>query len=321
MRISSAISAAAFVATLGVAGPVVAFEIKDLTAETPPVEAFTYGLNQYKSGDKQNAAQAFDFAAQKGIAGAQWKLGNMYAEGDGVPRDEYKAFELFSEVAAHGSEEDSPPQSAPFVSNAFNRLGTYYRLGIPDSKVKPDYGLARQFYYNAASIFGNADAQLNLARMYLDGQGGDRDLIQAAKWANLAADKGNAEAKALAIDIALDLTQAHLDGKGVIKSSREAARWARVAADYGSIDGQALLGHILFEGDGIGRRPVDGLALLTVALVRSGGHETWIVDMHEEARSAATLEEWNAAKERADQWLASNPAMVATTAAAAAPSN
>lgn len=330
MRISRAFSAAAFIATLGVAGPVVAFEIKDLSEKTPPAEVFSYGLNQYKSGDKQNAVEAFNFAAQKGVPGAQWKLGNMYAEGDGVPRDEYKAFELFSEVAAHANDEDNPPQSAPFVSNAFNRLGTYYRLGIPDTKVKPDYGLARQFYYNAASIFGNADAQLNLARMYLDGQGGDRDLIQAAKWANLAADKGNAEAKALAIDIALDLTQAHLDGKGFVKSAREAASWARVAADYGSIEGQALLGHILFEGDGISRRPVDGLMLLTVALIRSGGAERWIVDMHEEALSAATSDEWNAARQRADQWLAANPTMVATTApptavgatsAAAAPAN
>jgi TPR repeat protein len=321
MRISDAFSVAAFAAALGVAGPVAGFEIKDLTAETPPAEAFTYGLNQYKTGDKQNAIQAFDFAAQKGIAGAQWKLGNMYAEGDGVPRDEYKAFELFSEVAANASDEDSPAQSAPFVSSAFNRLGTYYRLGIPDTKVKPDYGLARQFYYNAASIFGNADAQLNLARMYVDGQGGDRDLIQAAKWANLAADKGNAEARALAISIALDLTQAHLDGKGFVKSAREAANWARVAADYGSIDGQALLGHILFEGDGISRRPIDGLMLLTVALIRSGSTERWIVDMHEEARSAATPDEWNAAKQRAEQWIAANPTTVATTATSAAASN
>jgi len=313
------LSTVAFAAALGVVGPGAAFEIKDLTAETPPAEAFSYGLNQYRSGDKSTAAEALNFAAEKGIAGAQWKLGNMYAEGDGVPRDEYKAFELFSEVAAHaGDEEGGTPQSAPFVSNAFNRLGTYYRLGIANSKVKPNFRLARQFYYNAASVFGNAEAQLNLARMYYGGEGGDRDLIQAAKWANLATDKGNPEARALAIDIALDLAQAHLDGNDVGPSMREAARWAKRAADYGSLEGQALLGHILFEGDGIARRPVDGLMLMTVALIRSGGGERWIVDMHEEARSAATLEEWNAAKLRADDWLAANPLAGASNQAAAA---
>ena len=34
--------------------------------------------------------------------------------------------------------------------------------------------------------------------------------------------------------------------------------------------------------------------------------------MHEEARSAATEAEWNAAKTRADEWLAANPAQVAS---------
>ena len=170
-------------------------------------------------------------------------------------------------------------------------------------------------------MFGNSDAQFNLARMYFDGQGGERDLIQAAKWANLAAEKGNANARALAIEIALDLTQAHLDGINVPRSTREAARWAQRAADYGSIDGQALLGHILFEGDGIQQRPVEGLMLLTIAVARSRGVERWILDMHEDARSAATAEEWNAARQRADEWLAANPLAGAPTQAAAAAAN
>ena len=46
-------------------------------------------------------------------------------------------------------------------------------------------------------IFGDADAQLNLARMYYEGEGGERDPLQAARWAKLAADKGNVGAQAL----------------------------------------------------------------------------------------------------------------------------
>ena len=90
------------------------------------------------------------------------------------------------------SEDDATEAvAAPYVSNAYVRLGTYYRQGIPNSKVKPDFSRARQAYTYAASFFGNADAQFNLARMYYTGEGGDRDLVQAAKWANLSADKGN----------------------------------------------------------------------------------------------------------------------------------
>jgi TPR repeat protein len=296
---------------LGV-GSALAFEIKDLTPETPPSQAFTYGVDQYNSGDKATAAEALDFAAQKGIAGAQWKLARMYADGDGVGRDDVKAFQLFSEVIANSNDDDSTDAAAaPYVSNAYVRLGNYYKNGIPNSKVKPDSSRARQAFTYAASLFGNSDAQLNLAKMYFNGEGGDRDLVQAAKWAKLSADKGNAEARDLAIEISLELAQAHLDGKDATKSVREAAKWAKQAADYGSVDGQALFGHILFEGDGTYRQPVDGLMMLTIALERSGGTVRWISDMHEDARSAATDDEWNTAKLRADQWMKAHPAMVA----------
>jgi TPR repeat protein len=314
MQISRVLFSTAVLAALG-AVPAVAFEIKDLTPETPPAQVFTYGLDQYNSGDKATAAEALDFAAKKGIPGAQWKLASMYADGDGVSRDDMKAFQLFSQLAAQGSDDDvGAAEAAPYVSNAYVRLGTYYQQGIPNSKVKPDFSRARQAFTFAASYFGNADAQLNLARMYYNGEGGDRDLVQAAKWANLSADKGNAKAKGLAIQICLELAQDYLDGKDVPQSAREASRWARQAADYGSVDGQALLGHILFEGDDTFRQPVEGLMYLQIALARSGGNVQWILDMHEAARSAATEEQWNAAKQRADKWLAANPGALSVTA-------
>jgi TPR repeat protein len=297
-------------AALG-AAPALAFEITDLTPETPPAQAFSYGLDQYKSGDKVTAAEALDFAAQKGVPGAQWKLARMYAEGDGVARDDAKAFELFSDIIEHSADDATAAQAAPYVSSAYVRIGDYYYKGIPNSKVKPDFNRARQAFSYAASFFGNADAQFNLARMYYGGEGGERDLIQAAKWAKLSANKGNAGAKDLAIEISLDLAQAHLDGKEAEPSAREAAKWARQAADYGSIDGQALLGHILFQGDGNFRQPVEGLTYLTIALKRSEGKERWIADMHEEAMSAATANEWNMAKARADEWFAENAPTVA----------
>lgn len=302
-------------AALG-AAPALAFEIKDLTPETPPAQVFSYGLDQYNNGDKTTAAEALDFAAKKGIPGAQWKLASMYADGDGVSRDDMKAFQLFSQLAAQGSEDDATEAvAAPYVSNAYVRLGTYYRQGIPNSKVKPDFSRARQAYTYAASFFGNADAQFNLARMYYTGEGGDRDLVQAAKWANLSADKGNGRAKGLAVQICLELAQDYIDGKDVAPSAHEAARWARQAADYGSVEGQALLGHVLFEGDESFRQPVEGLMYLQIALARTRGNVRWILDMHEAARSVATQEQWNAAKQRADQWIAANPGAIVVTAA------
>jgi exopolysaccharide production negative regulator len=181
----------------GFAGGALALDAKSLNADTTPADALEYGLSSYKSGDKQGAIEALSFAADQGNAIAQWKLGRMYAEGDGTPRDDYKAFELFSEMAdAHADDNPSQPNSR-FVSNAFVALGGYYRDGIPDTNVKQDPTRARQIYAYAASYFGDPEAQLKLAWMYYNGEGGDRDPLQAARWAKLAADKGNIDAQAL----------------------------------------------------------------------------------------------------------------------------
>jgi TPR repeat protein len=197
MRIRNAFRGVVLVAALGIAGQAAAFDVKNIKADTSPAEAFKLGFDAYKQGDKVTAAEALGYAAEKGHAMAQWKLGRMYAEGDGVKRDDFKAFELFSEVAdAHADDSPSEP-GARFVSNSFVALGSYYRDGIPNSDVKPDLSRARQIFAYAASYFGDPDAQLNLAKMYYSGDGGERDPLQAARWAKLAADKGNIGAQAL----------------------------------------------------------------------------------------------------------------------------
>ena len=53
------------------------------------------------------------------------------------------------------------------VANAFVALGRYYLNGIPNSKIKADTDRAREMFSYAASYFGNADAQYDLARLYL----------------------------------------------------------------------------------------------------------------------------------------------------------
>ena len=174
-----------------------ALDARTLDKNATPMEAFRFGYNAYKQGDKTAAVEALTYAAEKGHAGAQWKLGRMYAEGDGLAKNDVKAFEMFSEVADAHADDNPDGSSARFVSSAFVALGSYYREGIPNSSIQPDFGRARQMFAYAASYFGDPDAQLNLARMYYDGEGGDPDPRQAVRWAKLAANKGNVGAQAL----------------------------------------------------------------------------------------------------------------------------
>ena len=60
---------------------------------------------------------------------------------------------------------------------------------------KPDTVRARDMFAHAASYFGDADAQYQLGRLYLDGS--PSDPRQAARWFQLAATKGDCRAEAV----------------------------------------------------------------------------------------------------------------------------
>ena len=76
------------------AAPVYAFDgskSDDAAASaTPltPTEAFRSGTQWLKAGEAAKAVHALEYAAEKGHALAQWKLGRMYAE-DGRYRDAF----------------------------------------------------------------------------------------------------------------------------------------------------------------------------------------------------------------------------------------
>jgi TPR repeat protein len=183
---------------IGRATPLAAVPVAPLNPRpATPIEAFRSGTQALRAGNTEQAVNELEYAADQGIPAAQWKLGRMYADGDGVPKNTLRAFEYFSRLTkAHVDDVPGTPQ-ARFVSNAFVSLGQYYLEGIPNSAVKQDPERAREMYWYAASYFADPDAQYNLGRLYLDRNTGARDPRQAAKWLGLAARKGQYQAQAL----------------------------------------------------------------------------------------------------------------------------
>lgn len=162
-----------------------------------PRAALLAGLQDFRSGAADAAIAALKYAAAGGEALAQWKLATIYAAGDGVPHDDLKAYDYFSQII-NGYDEDDPNwRDKSVVSNAFVAIGTYSLNGIADTKVRPDPARALDMFKYAAANFGDATAQYSLARMYLDGVGGDKDARQGLRWLYLAADKGHVQAQAL----------------------------------------------------------------------------------------------------------------------------
>jgi len=173
----------------------------DTVLKLTPVDAFRWGAQALRIGNIPPGVRALEFAAANGHPLAQWKLGRMYADGDGVKRDETRAFEYFRDIADAHAEDAPGTRMAFIVANAFVSLGSYYLEGIPNSQIKADPERAREMFTYAASYFGDRDAQYNLARMYLDGNGVQRDPRVAARWLNLAADKGQHQAQAVLGDM------------------------------------------------------------------------------------------------------------------------
>jgi len=172
---------------LGVGGP----------ASQRGFQAFQTGAQALRNGDTKGALEALESAARDGEIMAIWKLGRMYADGEGVKQNDLRAFDYFRTLADSHADETPGTRPARFVANAFVALGDYYLKGVLNSDIRPDAVHAREVFSYAATYFGDPDAQYRLGRMYLDGQGGPKDLKQAMRWLSLAASKGQYQAQAV----------------------------------------------------------------------------------------------------------------------------
>jgi uncharacterized protein len=173
---------------------------------------------------------ALEYAAEGGHPVAQWKLGRMYADGDGVVQNDLRAFEYFSKIANQHAEDNPSAPQAGIVANAFVALGRYYLSGIPNSKVKSDPERAREMFSYAASYFGNADAQYDLARLYFKSTGNSPESFrQGIRWLGLAAQKGQYQAQAL-------LGQMLFNGDQMPPQKARGLMWLTLARDSAGAD-------------------------------------------------------------------------------------
>ncbi len=220
-----------------VAAPALAFDGAPVNKEAP----VTAPLTQAPAAKKPLAAapastnpgtdlKALQYAAEDGHPVAQWKLGRMYAAGDGVVRDDLRAFDYFSRIAKdHAEDNPTAPQSA-IVANAFVALARYYLSGIPNSSVKSDPDRAREMLYYAASYFGSADAQYDLARLYLkDSNATPNELTYGTRWLGLAAQKGQRQAQVL-------LGQMLFNGDRLPPQRARGLMWMALASDGAAAD-------------------------------------------------------------------------------------
>ncbi|MET3559874.1 TPR repeat protein [Bartonella japonica] len=168
------------------------------SAHKVPDHSFDFlkrGMFSYKNGQINQAISAFQCAADMGNIGANWKLGHIYADGDGVSVDDYKAYNFFAYIVEKGAYLGSEDES--YISDALVKLAEYITKGIPQSPVKSNPSYAASLYMQAAMNYGNPKAQYQLGKIFLKGEGREKNLVQAARWFQLSAKKGNPPAQAM----------------------------------------------------------------------------------------------------------------------------
>jgi uncharacterized protein len=197
-----------------------------------PHQALQAALESYRSGNSASSVEALKYAAAGGEPLAQWKLGKMYADGDGVPHDDYKAYQYFQQIVDAYDEDNPNWREKSLVASAYVAVGVFELKGIPGGKLRPDPEQAMRMFLYAATNFSDSNAQYNLARLYMDGGAGlAKDNRQAARWLNLAADKGHVESQAL-------LGHLLFVGDGVPRQRARGLMWLTLAREGAGAKGQ-----------------------------------------------------------------------------------
>ncbi|HEY2529322.1 MAG TPA: tetratricopeptide repeat protein [Xanthobacteraceae bacterium] len=188
-------------------------------------QALRVGLDELKAGDTESSVAALTYAAANGQLIARWKLGEMYANGDGVPRDDLKAYRYFNRLVEDYDEDQPDQRDLSAISNAFVTVGVYCLHGIPNSDVRPNPRRAHELFQYAATIFGDPNAQYNLAHMYMIGAGGlAKDNVAAIRWLALGAKQGHPASQAL-------LGHMLFVGDGVRGQRARGLMWLELAKD------------------------------------------------------------------------------------------
>ena len=174
--------------------------------------------------------------AEQGDAEFQFRLGFMYAKGQGVARDYSQAVEWFRKAAEQG------------LTKAQYNLGVMYHGG---QGVAQDDVQAVKWWRKAAEQ-GDAEAQYNLGLAYRLGEGVAQDDAQAVEWYRKAAEQGHTVAQN---NLAISL----LDGIGTEKNPEEALRLLEAAVQSGLKGGfaETSIGWLYFTGEGAPAIPKD----------------------------------------------------------------
>lgn len=172
----------------------VALVLSIVCLAAPAWADFKAGENAYHRGDYATALREWQPLAKQGHAAAQYNLGLLYANGQGVKKDDAQARQWYEKAAVQG-------HAAAQVN-----LGSLfdYGRGVPQ-----DFKMAVRWYRRSA-VQGNDLAQRRLGLLYERGDGVPQDYAQAYMWYKLGAANGGKSGALLRDALAIRMTSDQL---------------------------------------------------------------------------------------------------------------
>lgn len=167
-----------------------------------PADALQQGLSAYRGGYYEMAIPALERAVESKLFMAQYTLARIYADNRTPFTDHAKAYVLFQRLAdEHADVDPEDDQRAPFVAKSLVALAGYLRRGLPELGVRRDPERAAEYLQHAAIFLDDEDAQFELAKIMLEGDGTMKNVPTAKHMLSTVSQKGHAPAQAFLADL------------------------------------------------------------------------------------------------------------------------
>lgn len=219
-----------------------------------PDDAMKQGISAFNGGYYELALPAFEALEQTKPVIARYYMARIYADNDGAYTDHGKAYALYKSLADDLQDVDpDDDELAPIAARSLTAVSMYLRDGILDSGLRADVEGADRALQRAALFFNNEDAQFELAKVFLRGEGPDL---------SLGALGGGGE-----------------DPEMKIASGRH---WLSRLSQKGHAGAQAFLADLMWRGKFMKKDPANALALIDVAVANAPASErVWIEDIYQ----------------------------------------
>jgi TPR repeat protein len=248
-------------------------------------DQYTLGMLYLQGrGIKRNVEKAIDWlgkAAQHGQVDAQYQMGIVYRDGVGIKKNEQEAIKWFRLAATWGNE---LAQAAldELLTKQIKTTQTNLRQAAKQGDPEAQYYLARMYvlgtggyknmrlavkWFQKSAALGHAKSQYELGMLYKNGVYVPHDKKQAKMWLVKSLENGFDKAKVILQDIVLE-EQRQLNNNRQRVFSYTPEIPFQNAAKEGNIDAQFKLGMLFIKGDVTERKPAEGIKWLRKAAQR-----------------------------------------------------